>query len=149
MCYRYSVPSREVLEKKFKATFKRNENFERKYHVGTFNNPKLPVITNEDPKQIDLFHWGLIPFWVKDQKNADEIRQKTANARGKSIFEKPSYRNAAEKKHCLVLADGFFEWRYYNGRNYPHYIYLKNHEPFAIAGLWDSWTNRETQEKIF
>ena len=148
MCYRYSVPSREVLEKKFKATFKKNETFERKYHVDAFNNPKLPVITNENPKQIDLFYWGLIPFWVKDQKNAEEIRQKTANARAESIFEKPSYRNSAEKKHCLVLADGFFEWRFFNGKNYPHYIFLKNHEPFAMAGLWEDWTNRETQEKV-
>lgn len=149
MCYRYSVPSKEVLEKKFKATFKRKENFKRKYHVGAFDNPKLPVITNEDPKQINLFYWGLIPVWVKDQKNAEEIRQKTANARAESIFEKPSFRNSAEKKHCLVLADGFFEWRYFNGRNYPHYIFLKNHEPFAMAGLWEDWTNKETQEKIF
>ncbi len=149
MCYRYSIPSREVLEKKFKATFKRDEPFERKYHVGAFSNTKLPVITNEDPKQIDLFHWGLIPFWIKDQKNADELRQKTANARAESIFEKPSFRNSAEKKHCLVLADGFFEWRYFNGRNYPYYIFLKNHEPFAMAGLWDNWTDKETQEKIY
>jgi putative SOS response-associated peptidase YedK len=136
------------LEKKFKATFKKNENFERKYHVDAFNNPKLPVITNENPKQIDLFYWGLIPFWVKDQKNAEEIRQKTANARAESIFEKPSYRISAKKKHCLVLADGFFEWRFFNGKNYPHYIFLKNHEPFAMAGLWEDWTNRENQDKV-
>lgn len=148
MCYRYSVPSKEVLEKKFRATFKSSEDFKRKYHVDAFNNPNLPVITNNDPKQIELFHWGLIPFWVKDQATADEIRQKTANARAESIFEKPSYRNSAEKKHCLVLADGFFEWKFFNGKNYPHYIFLKNHEPFAMAGLWEDWTNRETQEKV-
>jgi len=148
MCYRYSVPNREILEKKFKATFKRNEVFERKYHVDAFNSPNLPVITNESPQQIDLFHWGLIPFWVKDLKAANEIRQKTANARSESIFEKPSFRNSAEKKHCLVLADGFFEWKFFNGKNYPYYIFLKKHKPFAMAGLWEDWTNRETQEKI-
>lgn len=149
MCYRYSVPSREVLEKKFKATFKKDEKFERKYHVGAFDNPKLPVITNEEPKQINLFNWGLIPFWIKDKKSAIEISQKTANARAESIYDKPSFRTSAQNKHCLVLSDGFFEWRFFNGRNYPHYIFLKNHKPFAMAGLWSDWTDKNTDDKIF
>jgi len=106
------------------------------------------VITNENPKQIQLFTWGLIPFWVKDKKTAEEIRLKTMNARSESIFEKPSFRHAAEQKHCLVLADGFFEWQEYQGKNYPYYIRLKNHEPFAMAGLWETWLDKETSEEL-
>ena len=147
MCYRYSVPGPDILEKRFQA--KLESKFERKYHAGGFDFPKLPVITNEEPKQINLFSWGLIPFWVKDEKTANEMRQRTANARCESIYEKPSFRQAAKNKHCLVLADGFFEWRYYRGKNYPYYIYLKNKEPFSIAGLWDSWKNKETDETIY
>jgi len=147
MCYRYSVPGPDLLEKKFQAKLKMK--FERKFHVSGFDFPKLPVITNEEPKQIDLFHWGLIPFWIKDEKTATEIRQRTANARCETIFEKPSFRQSAKNKKCLVLADGFFEWRYFQGKNYPYYIYLKNKEPFAMAGLWDLWKNPITGEKVY
>jgi len=105
-------------------------------------------MTNERPDQIQLCTWGLIPFWVKDQKTADEIRFQTMNARAESIFEKPSFRQSAVEKHCLVLTDGFFEWQEFKGKKYPYYIRLKNHEPFALAGLWDSWMNKTTNEQI-
>lgn len=147
MCYRYSVPGPDAVKKTFQVKLK--SSFERMYHTGAFDNPKLPVITNENPEQIDLFHWGLIPFWVKDQNTANQIRERTVNARCETIFEKPSFRHLAGKKHCLVIADGFFEWRWYNGKNYPYYINLKNHEPFAMAGLWDCWENKITGEQIY
>jgi putative SOS response-associated peptidase YedK len=134
--------------KRFSALFLENVPFKTQYHASSFDLPKLPVITNEQQKQIQLFTWGLIPFWVKDKQTAEEIRLKTMNARAESIFEKPSFRHAAEQKHCLVLTDGFFEWQEYEGKNYPYYIRLKNHEPFAMAGLWDSWIDPETSEVL-
>jgi len=148
MCYRYSVPGPDPLVKRFSASFPTTSSFTRQYHASSFDLPKLPVITNEQPKQIQLFIWGLIPFWVKDQKTAEEARLKIMNARAESLFEKPSFRDAAEKKRCLVLADGFFEWQEVNGKNYPYYIRLKSHEPFAMAGLWDTWKNKETEEEL-
>jgi putative SOS response-associated peptidase YedK len=60
------------------------------------------------------------------------------NARTESIFEKLSFRHAAEQKHYLVVADGFFEEQEYQGKNYPYHIRLKNHEPFAMTSLWDA-----------
>ncbi|UCF49697.1 MAG: SOS response-associated peptidase [Thermoplasmatales archaeon] len=148
MCYRYSIHSDTmVIESRFDATFQ--DKFEKKYHTGAFDQTKLPVITNELPKQIQLYNWGLVPFWIKTSNQADEIKQRTVNARAETIYEKPAYRNSAENKHCLVIADGFFEWRYFQGRNYPYYIRLKSHEPFAIAGLWDCWKNNETNEKLY
>lgn len=147
MCYRYSVPGPDTIKKTYQV--KINTDFERRYHVGAFDNLNLPVITNEDPKQVELFSWGLIPFWIKDEKSAMKIREKTVNARSESIFDKPAFRNLAGKKHCLVIADGFFEWRYYNGKNYPYYIKLKKRDVFAIAGLWDCWNNKKTGEKVY
>jgi putative SOS response-associated peptidase YedK len=148
MCYRYSINSETmVIESRFDAVFQ--DNFEKRYHAGAFDQIKLPVITNENSKQIQFYRWGLIPFWVKTLKQADEIKEKTANARAETVYEKPSFRHSAENKHCLVIADGFFEWRYFQGRNYPYYIRLKSHEPFAMAGLWDCWNNKETEEKIY
>jgi putative SOS response-associated peptidase YedK len=147
MCYRYSVPGPDVVKNTFQV--KIGKSFERRYHVGAFDNLKLPVITDENPEQVELFNWGLIPFWVKDDKTANEIKERTVNARSESIFEKPSFRVAAEKRHCLVIADGFFEWRWYQGDNYPYYIKLKNREAFAMAGLWECWTSKSTLEKIY
>jgi putative SOS response-associated peptidase YedK len=129
------------------VSFPEKDAFQRQYHVSSFDIPKLPVITNDNPKQIQLLTWGLIPSWVKDLKTAEEIRLKTMNARAESIYEKPSFRHAAEQNHCLVLTDGFFEWQEYQGRKYPYYIRLKSHEPFAMAGLWDTWRNKETAEE--
>ena len=134
MCYRYSVPGPEVVKKTFQV--KIGEDFQRRYHVGAFENLKLPVITNKDPGQVQLFKWGLIPFWVKDEKTAQEFKDKTINARSETIFDKPAFRSSAGKQHCLIIADGFFEWRYYNDKNYPYYIKLKDREVFSMAGLW-------------
>lgn len=124
MCYRYSVPGPDTLVKRFSASFPEESSFSRQYHASSFDLPKLPVVTSENPMQIQLFCWGLIPFWIKDEKTAEELRFKTMNARAEELFEKPSFRDAAEKKHCLVLADGFFEWQEVNGKNYPYYIRL-------------------------
>jgi putative SOS response-associated peptidase YedK len=147
MCYRYSVPGPDVIKKTYQV--KIGTNFNRRYHVGAFENIKLPVITNENPKQVELFNWGLIPFWIKDEKSAKEIRERTVNARSETIFEKPAFNNSAGKKHCLVIADGLFEWRYYQGKNYPYYIKLKNRDAFAIAGLWDGWNNKAIGDTIY
>jgi putative SOS response-associated peptidase YedK len=147
MCYRYSVPGPDNVKKTFQV--KIGTSFEKRYHVGAFDNIKLPIITNENPEQTDLFNWGLIPFWVKDETTAEDIKQRTVNARSETIFEKPAFRSSASRKHCLVLADGFFEWRYYNGINYPYYIKLKNKDAFAMAGLWDCWDNKTTGEHVY
>jgi putative SOS response-associated peptidase YedK len=107
------------------------------------------VITNKNPSQVQLFKWGLIPFWVKDEKTAFEFKDITVNARAETIFEKPAFRLSAGKQHCLVIADGFFEWRYYNGKNYPYFIQLKDRDVFSIAGLWDRWVNKENGMEVF
>jgi putative SOS response-associated peptidase YedK len=148
MCYRYSVPGPDQLVNRFSTVFLEEVSFKKVYHASSFDLPKLPVISNEDPNHIQLFTWGLIPFWVKNHTSAGELRLKTMNARAESIFDKPAFRHAAEKKHCLVLADGFFEWQEYHGKNYPYYIRLKNHEPFAMAGLWETWNDPATAEEL-
>ena len=115
-----------------------SKNIPRYYATG-FEHPDLPVITNEDPHKLQMFSWGLIPFWVKDPKQAIMLSNKTLNARGEEMFDKPSFRNSARNKRCLVLIDGFFEYHWYDGKAYPYYIQLKNGEPMVMAGLWESW----------
>ena len=93
-----------------------------------------------------MFRWGLVPFWVKDSTAADSIRTKTFNAKAETLNEKPSFRNAVRSKRCLVISRGFFEWQSRQSEKIPHFIRLKTDEPFAFAGLYDNWLDRETGE---
>ena len=113
------------------------------YYVSGFDHPDVPVITNLEPDKIQLFSWGLIPFWVKDPAQAVDISRKTLNARGEEMFEKPSYKNSALAKRCLVVVDGFFEFHWKGDKSFPYYVHLKNGEPLALAGLWESWHYKE------
>jgi putative SOS response-associated peptidase YedK len=103
--------------------------------------PTQPIlaIPNDGKNQADYFVWGLIPSWSKDPS----IGAKLINARAETLAEKPSFRANFKGKRCLILADGFYEWKVEEGSKtkIPHYIYMKDHKPFAFAGLWDNWKN--------
>jgi putative SOS response-associated peptidase YedK len=119
--------------------------FQPAYCVSGFSHPLAPVITNEKPHDIQAYRWGLIPYWCKDIKTAIQISTQTLNARGETIFEKPSFKAAALKRRCLITCiDGFFEHHHQGKKNYPFFIKLKNDEPMTLAGLWDKWTDKET-----
>ena len=70
------------------------------------------------------------------------------NARAETVAEKPAYRAAYRHRRCLVLADGFYEWRKEGAAKTPYFISLASGEPFAFGGLWESWTDKETGEVI-
>jgi putative SOS response-associated peptidase YedK len=145
MCVYISItPDGTEIESRYNKKFIPQEKdlFTGLFFAQAFNNPKLPVVTKNE--NIQIFEWGLIPSWTKDQKSADEIRKKTYNARSETIFEKPSFRNPVLKKRCLVIADGFFEWREFAGKKYPYYIRLKSGELFSLAGIYDTWNDKNT-----
>jgi putative SOS response-associated peptidase YedK len=150
MCYNITILNPEYY-KHYESilSMDETEKIEPVYYRNAFSLPTHPVIPNTKPYRIQEFFWGLIPFWIKTNDDAENIRLKTMNAREDTIFEKPSYRYTIIKRRCLIPADGFYEWRYYNGRNYPYYIHLKNHEVFSLAGIWDSWTNPDTKEQVY
>lgn len=112
------------------------------YHVNAFNFPKYPIITISD--EVQVFNWGLIPFWVKTEEDADEIKRMTLNARADTIFEKPSFREPIIKKRCIVPSTGYFEWRHEGNKKIPYYIYLKDEEIFSMAGIYDTWLDKAT-----
>lgn len=97
----------------------------------------IPVIrlSPEGKHVLHLLHWGLVPHWAKDPS----IGTKLINARGETVAEKPSFREAFKRRRCLVPADGFFEWKAEGKIKLPYYISLKSGEPMAMAGLWESW----------
>ena len=136
------------LQKRFNAEFLEEELFGRKYVQSAFEFPLWPVIPASRPTEIRLMSWGLVPSWIRDSHSASEIRKKTVNSRAETLYEKPSFRKAAVSGHCLVLADGFFEFRELNGKKYPYFIRLRDGRLFAMAGLSESWLDPETGELI-
>jgi putative SOS response-associated peptidase YedK len=101
--------------------------------------PSQPVlaIPNDEKNTADFFIWGLIPMWAKDPS----IGNRLINARGETVAEKPSFRGSFKYKRCLILADGFYEWKANSGKKTktPYFIHMKDRKPFALAGLWDAW----------
>lgn len=84
-----------------------------------------------------MMRWGLIPFWAQDMA----IGHKMINARAETVSEKPSFRQAFIKRRCLIPADGFFEWEQLaSGKKQPWWIRMQDEEPFAMAGLWETWS---------
>lgn len=120
--------------------------FEPIYHIGGFDFPVMPVVTAQEPGKVQAYTWGLIPHWVKTLADAQKLRAQTLNAKGETVFEKPSFRTYIQNNRCLVLADGFYEWMDFQKKKYPHYVHLKDDELFAFAGVYSHWTDKETGE---
>ena len=101
----------------------------------------LLAIPNDGANRADFFRWGLIPMWAKDRS----IGNRLINARGETVAEKPSFRGSFKYKRCLILADGFYEWKANPGTKTktPFFIHMKDRKPFAFAGLWDSWESSD------
>lgn len=93
------------------------------------------VIRQKGGNHLRMLRWGLIPYWAKDIS----IGNKLINARAETLEEKPSFRKSLEQKRCLVLADGFYEWKSEGRIKKPYRITLQDGGTFAFAGLWDSW----------
>lgn len=149
MCFTIAIETtREYLEKRFNRRLVDFEKFQPAKIIKAFSIPRIPVICSDGPGRIELAYWGLIPNWVKDVEKALEIRKQTFNARAETLTEKPSFRHNYLKHHCLILATGFYEWHTEGKKKTPYFIKLCSGEPFALAGLFDYWTDRETGEQI-
>ncbi len=107
---------------------------------------KLAAIRNAEDgtRELAELRWGLVPFWAKDPA----IGNRMINARAETVAEKPAYRAAYRRRRCLILADGFYEWKKEGAGKTPYLISLASGEPFALAGLWEHWVSKETGEVI-
>lgn len=123
----------------------KNEN-QSYFHASGFTHPKLLVFTNHAPYTPQAFIWGLIPAWIKNIIDAKKFWNNTLNARGESIFEKASFKNAAKYKRCIIYLDAFYEYLHLNKQTYPFRIFMKDGSPMAVAGLWEEYTDKSTNE---
>jgi len=105
----------------------------------------IPVVRPaEHGRELVALRWGLVPFWAKDLS----IGNRMINARAETVAEKPSFRNAYRKRRCLVLADGFHEWRKEADQKTPYFISADDGQPIGFAGLWEDWTDKESGESV-
>jgi putative SOS response-associated peptidase YedK len=97
---------------------------------------QAPVIfMDKNGPAMKMMRWGLIPSWSKTEKLDTEL----INAKAETLKEKPSYRQAYEKRRCLIPADSFYEWQEREGKKQPFRVMFKSGEPFCFAGLWERW----------
>ena len=148
MCYHLSrkAKAERLVERYRLKKSLQTEEIPLLYHAKAFDYLPLPVITNTEPDTIQLLEWGLIPSWAANHDKAKELREKTPNARIETIFEKPSFRESAHKRHCLVPVTGFFEFQHIKNKTYPYFIHLKDEEIFSLAGIWEEWTDKQSGE---
>lgn len=141
MCGRYSFTvSKEKLNKHFGLSIQ--DDLDKNYNIAPTQ--EAYVLTNNEPETLRKLRWGLIPYWSK----TDNISSNLINARSETILTKVSFRMPIRKKRCLVLADGFYEWKNYGRKKMPHRIVMKETGKMMVfAGIWDEWIN-QSGEKV-
>ncbi|GAC1488641.1 MAG: SOS response-associated peptidase [Ktedonobacteraceae bacterium] len=139
MCGRFTlIHDIQSIAKAFNASVPASLQLAPRYNIA----PTQDIVTvlrekPEEQAQLALLRWGLIPSWAKEES----IGSRMINARAETLAEKASFKRLLNSRRCLVVADGFYEWAQEPGAKAktPMYIKLNNGEPFAFAGLWDSW----------
>ncbi|SEP85079.1 Putative SOS response-associated peptidase YedK [Hyunsoonleella jejuensis] len=147
MCYAKSLRKKdtEILERlndELYLNYKIPLEFTPYYHLNGFTHGNVYIIPMNEPDQIYPATWGLVPDWALHNPNKFLKKSNTLNARSESMFEKPSFKNSAESKRCLILADGFFEPHHENGVAIPYFCHQPNDEfptgdLFLMAGLYN------------
>lgn len=140
MCGRYSQtqPLRKVLPLFGVEPQEAPADASPRYNIAPTQS--VPVVrASEAERHFAELRWGLIPLWAKDRA----IGNRLINARAETVADKPAFRAAFRQRRCLVLADGFYEWRREGNRKQPYYFRRPHGEPFAFAGLWERWHSPE------
>lgn len=135
MCGRYTLSTRpEVIAEMFGVV--EVPRIEPRFNIAPTQS--VPVVREDarrGERSVALLHWGLIPSWAEDPR----IGNKMINARSETVVSKPSFRSAFKSRRCLVVTDGFYEWRKTPGGKQPYLIRRPDASPFAFAGLWEFW----------
>jgi putative SOS response-associated peptidase YedK len=145
MCGRYTLT--KVNPEQLAATFSLEtvpaEFLTPRYNIAPTQLMPVVIQNADGINELVNMRWGLVPSWSKDAKRAGQM----INARSETLIEKPSFRDAYKKRRCLVVADGFYEWKANSdGPKTPLYIKLRDSGLFGLAGLWERWREPETGE---
>jgi putative SOS response-associated peptidase YedK len=132
MCGRFSIfTDKSLIEERFHATA--DFAFRPRYNVAP--GQESIIIMQESPQKLTMARWGLVPHWANDPG----ISYKMINARAETILLKPTYRRPFMSQRCLVISDGFYEWKLTEQGKIPYRIELEGRKLFAYAGLYERW----------
>lgn len=139
MCGRYTLAT-PVAELSRIFGFSELPNLAPRYNIApTQEIAAVRLLRDEERRELVLMRWGLVPYWADDPS----IGSRMINARSESVADKPAFRSAFARRRCLVLVDGFYEWQQHGvpkgGKKQPYRIRRRDGQPFAFAGLWESW----------
>ncbi|WLR56799.1 SOS response-associated peptidase [Mesobacillus subterraneus] len=133
MCGRFSLfEDIDSLKEQFHFDFP--DDLDARYNIAP-GQDILTVINNGSGRSGKKMRWGLIPFWAEDEK----IGYRMINARAETVDEKASFKHALKQRRCLILTDGFYEWKKEGKQKQPYRFGMKSKQPFALAGLWENW----------
>jgi putative SOS response-associated peptidase YedK len=142
MCGRYSITTApEALRRLFRFA-NPPPNLQPRYNVAPTQDAPVIRLDAGGARELAMLRWGLVPRWSKGPKHGYAM----INARAETVASKASFRDALERRRCLVPADGFFEWKAEGGRKLPYRITLASGGPFAFAGLWDRWRDPQGEK---
>ncbi len=113
--------------------------FEPRYNIAPTQLQWTIAFDHREEPAARTIRWGLIPWWSADAAMGNRM----INARAESVAGKPSYRTSFQKRRCLVLADGYYEWMVAGRQRTPMFFHMSGHRPFVMAGLWDRWDKGE------
>lgn len=144
MCGRYSITTPVEAMRDVFGFVDPPRNLPPRYNAAPTQ--ALPVIreVRTGERELASLHWGLIPRWARDRT----IAAKLINARGETVDEKPSFREAFRQRRCLVPADAFYEWKSKGAVKQPYRVHLPNDRLFAFAGLWETWRPAKSDPHI-
>jgi len=123
---------------------------------GQFNvaptDPVAGVVEHHGERVVDAFRWGLVPFYAKSPRDGARL----INARAETVETSPAFRTSFQRQRCIIPADAFYEWRRERDpvtgkvlRSEPFAVRREDGEPLALAGLWSSWRDPETAERLY
>jgi putative SOS response-associated peptidase YedK len=140
MCGRFVITSAPEAIRRL-LRYEEHPNFPPRYNVAPTQ--PIPIVRLDHGKRsFALARWGLIPAWAKDPKQFALL----INARLEGIDKKPAYRAAMIRRRCLIPADGFYEWKKEGRTKRPYFVRARDRQPFAFAGLWETWADRDGGE---
>jgi putative SOS response-associated peptidase YedK len=141
MCGRKTLTKdmRSIIEELAIEEWENPENYIPNYNIAPTQ--KSPILIDNGKRTVRPMRWGLIPSWAKDEKFASKM----INARIETLAEKPSYRNLLTQNRCVVITDGYYEWKKEGDKKYPYYIKDPHDNLLPMAGLYDVWKNSEGQ----
>jgi putative SOS response-associated peptidase YedK len=135
MCGRFTLrTSRDTLGDLFHFAETEQE-IQPHYNIAPTQSVATVRAEADGRRHLHFLRWGLIPFWAKDASEG----AKTINARSETAATRAAFRQPLRQRRCLVLTDGFYEWKGTKGKKEPYYITMRDGRPFAFAGLWDHW----------